>query len=264
MYLRTEADSPANTATKAKGKNKKKPRQRPLPPDVTSRNLAIEKRRRQDQNRTFLDLARCLPKLASTKRLTKNLIVGESLQHHRRQRSMCIAAGRELRELLSAHNNAVLELNMLKSQLGMPLGNGPWTPFTALTSLMDVENQPCGEFPDGFGSPGESEGREQQSEEAVGNAEEPFAAFSNTQDPNVLPLDVFDSILPHNGLQNQAPGQPPNAQGILTDIDWWESNASGLDLDFMWDDMPAEALPSLGMSEDGMYRCPSETSMPYF
>ncbi|KAF2163632.1 hypothetical protein M409DRAFT_26239 [Zasmidium cellare ATCC 36951] len=256
MYLHTEIDSATKTAT-AKPKIEKKPRVRPLPPDVNSRNLAIEKRRRQDMNRTFLDLARCLPKLASAKRLTKNMIVTESLHYHQQQRSMCIAAGRELRELLAAHQNLVVELNAMRSQLGIQLGNAPWAPSTALLSLMDVENQVYGEFPDGFGSPGETEGQEPRSTGPQRNIDETLSELPVTLDSvHAEPASAQDGIpiAYHRAgnvastcdWQNQVSGNSftsPNVQGnLMAGADWWSFNVSGLDPNLLWEDMSAQAL----------------------
>lgn len=63
---------------------------------------------------------------------------------------MCIAAGREVRELLSSQNDLIAEVNALRYQLQIPAQDAPRYPSAVLSSLMDVENHIYGEFPDGF------------------------------------------------------------------------------------------------------------------
>ncbi|OAA71239.1 Basic helix-loop-helix dimerization region bHLH [Cordyceps fumosorosea ARSEF 2679] len=77
-------------------------RKRPRPlPHVMARNLAIEKRRREEMNGNFLDLAHLVPSLAHAQRLTKVRIVGETIAHLREQRALCAAAARDMLALLA-------------------------------------------------------------------------------------------------------------------------------------------------------------------
>nr|POF04247.1 hypothetical protein CFP56_22002 [Quercus suber] len=265
-----------STAATIKAKNKKQARKRPLPPAVTSRNLAIEKRRRQDMNRIFLDLARCLPRLASTKRLSKNLIVTECLRHLRQQRNMCIAAGRGLRELLSAHNDMIAEVNTLRSQLQIPIQNAPRPPSTAFLSLMDVENQTYGEFPDGFTSPSATETQESQPLAVQRNADaslpgppiapdlvDPAQTSAQAYAPNYLDgaLDAIPTASEH--WQVQMPEHflaPSNEEVALAlDTDWWGLDVSELESEIPqippWDEACDDGLQ--GYSQGAFVPSPS-------
>ncbi|KAL4860675.1 hypothetical protein BDV12DRAFT_204803 [Aspergillus spectabilis] len=118
--------------------NGKKKRARPLPAHVMARNLAIEKRRREELNEDFLNLARLVPGLAHARRLSKMLIVNESIRHLRIQRDMCIAAAK---------------VYALRAQVGGCRGMVPppaIRPVTdAMAHLMSVKDEVYGEFPAG-------------------------------------------------------------------------------------------------------------------
>ncbi|KAL4910538.1 hypothetical protein BDW74DRAFT_172009 [Aspergillus multicolor] len=132
---------------------KKRGRPRPLPPHVMARNLAIEKQRREALNEDFLDLARLLPDLAHARRLSKVLIVNESIRHLRRQKNMCLTAGRDMEELLAENNRFVAEVNSLRSRVygpGAPMA-APRPVANAMAQLMSVKDEIYGEFPAGFG-----------------------------------------------------------------------------------------------------------------
>ncbi|KAL9562425.1 hypothetical protein ACKAV7_013508 [Fusarium commune] len=132
---------------------KRKNRPRPLPPDVTARNLAIEKQRRGELKEDFLELARLLPNLANTRRLTKVLIVNKSIEHVRQQRELCIAAAGDMQEVLDQNHQLVAEVNALRAQIGGP--SMPQTqvkPMTqVMTQLAETKNHVFGTFPAGFG-----------------------------------------------------------------------------------------------------------------
>ncbi|KAL4781651.1 hypothetical protein BJX76DRAFT_334816 [Aspergillus varians] len=133
--------------------NGRKKRARPLPPHVVARNLAIEKRRREELNEDFVNLARLVPSLANVRRLSKVLIVNETFQHLQRQRDLCIDAARDMQELLAENSQLVAEVNALRSQMGgtgmMPSAPRPIT--NAMAQLMGVQDEVYGKFPAGFG-----------------------------------------------------------------------------------------------------------------
>ncbi|ATY61924.1 Basic helix-loop-helix dimerization region bHLH [Cordyceps militaris] len=79
---------------------RRKKRPRPLP-HVNARNLAIEKKRREQMNDNFVDLAHLVPSLAHTQRLTKVHIVRETIAHLREQQALCAAAAHEILGLRS-------------------------------------------------------------------------------------------------------------------------------------------------------------------
>ncbi|KAM0425372.1 hypothetical protein ACHAPT_009429 [Fusarium lateritium] len=118
-----------------------------------ARNLAIEKQRREALNENFLDLARLLPALASARRLTKVLIVNQSIEHLGQQRSMCIAAARDMQELIAENRQLVSEVNALRKEVGGPAA--PPVHASCVTEAMEqlagVEHQVLGTFPAGFG-----------------------------------------------------------------------------------------------------------------
>ena len=95
-----------------------------------------------------------MPTLASARRLSKVLIVHESIRHHRQQRAMCIAAAQDMHELLAENRRLASELNVLCPQpweLGVQLSNE--RPLTeAMVQLMNVQNEVYGKFPAGFGN----------------------------------------------------------------------------------------------------------------
>ncbi|CAG7566200.1 unnamed protein product [Fusarium equiseti] len=143
----------SNAGVTKSQKPKRKGRPRPLPPDVTARNLAIEKQRRGEMNENFLELARMLPSIASARRLTKVLIVNKSIEHVRQQRELCLAADRDMQDLLAENRRLVAQINAIRVQV-----NGPGVvpveakPVTeTMKQLAETKNQTFGTFAAGFG-----------------------------------------------------------------------------------------------------------------
>lgn len=99
------------------------------------------------------NLARLVPSLAQARRLSKVLIVNESIKHLRQRRSLCISASRDMQELLMENSRLASELNAMRAQIGVP-AIAPVEPKPAtgaMLQLMDIENEEAGEFPEGFG-----------------------------------------------------------------------------------------------------------------
>ncbi|KAJ5159531.1 uncharacterized protein N7482_006535 [Penicillium canariense] len=134
-------------------KPKRRARPRPLPPAVNAHNLALEKGRREDMKRDLLDLARLVPALAPVRRLSKTLVVKESLRHFKQQREMCLAAAEDVRDLVAENHRLIAQLNELRFLAGKPstLASQPKPLTEGILQLMDVPNQVCGQFPAGFG-----------------------------------------------------------------------------------------------------------------
>ncbi|KAG5758469.1 hypothetical protein H9Q72_013395 [Fusarium xylarioides] len=132
---------------------KRKNRPRPFPPDVTARNLAIEKQRRGELKEDFLELARLLPNLANTRRLTKVLIVNKSIEYVRQQRELSIAAASDMKEVVDQNHQLVAEVNVLRAQIGGPsIPQAQVKPMTlAMTQLAEIKDHVFGTFPAGFG-----------------------------------------------------------------------------------------------------------------
>ncbi|RBR15934.1 uncharacterized protein FIESC28_07136 [Fusarium coffeatum] len=143
----------SNAGVTKSQKPKRKGRPRPLPPDVTARNLAIEKQRRGEMNENFLELARMLPNIASARRLTKVLIVNKSIEHVRQQRELCLAADRDMQDLLAENRRLVDQINAIRIQVNgpgvMPMEAKPVT--ETMKQLAETKNQVFGTFAAGFG-----------------------------------------------------------------------------------------------------------------
>ncbi|KAG6361192.1 hypothetical protein INS49_009416 [Diaporthe citri] len=97
-------------------------------------------------------MARLVPSLASAPRLNKVVIVNKTVDHLQEQRNMCVAAGRDMQDLLAENRRLVSELRALRTQIratsSSPVEPKPVTP--AMARLMGVENEVLGTFPAGF------------------------------------------------------------------------------------------------------------------
>ncbi|SCO90696.1 uncharacterized protein FRV6_14824 [Fusarium oxysporum] len=167
---------------------KRKNRPRPLPPDVTARNLAIEKQRRGELKEDFMELARLLPNLTNTRRLTKVLIVNKSIEHVRQQRELCIAAASDMQEVVDQNHQLVAEVNALRAQIeGPSMPQAQVKPMTqAMTQLAETKNHVFGTFPAGFGDNWAEEYSQAQHE----TTREAGFSSDNSYAPPVLHTDV--------------------------------------------------------------------------
>lgn len=140
----------ASTDTRS-GNVKKTRRARPSP-NANARNLSIEKQRREAMNKQLLEMARLVPSLACAPRLNKVVIVNKTVEHLQEQRNMCVAAGRDMHDLLAENRRLVSEISALRIQFGAvatsPIEPRAITP--AMARLMAVENEVLGTFPAGF------------------------------------------------------------------------------------------------------------------
>lgn len=64
---------------------------------------------------------------------------------------MCIAAARDMQELLAENAQLVSEVNALRSQMGVGIGVQPKQVTAAMAQLLSVEHETLGTFPAGFG-----------------------------------------------------------------------------------------------------------------
>ncbi|EWZ32497.1 hypothetical protein BFJ70_g14454 [Fusarium oxysporum] len=167
---------------------KRKNRPRPLPPDVTARNLAIEKQRRGELKEDFMELARLLPNLTNTRRLTKVLIVNKSIEHVRQQRELCIAAASDMQEVVDQNHQLIAEVNALRAQIeGPSMPQVQVKPMTqAMTQLAETKNHVFGTFPAGFGDNWAEEYSQVQHE----TTREAGFSSDNSYAPPVLQTDV--------------------------------------------------------------------------
>jgi hypothetical protein len=148
---------PPDKTHKVHKKTKKKPtpRPRPLPPHVTARNLANEKKKRGEMNEKFLEMARLVPDLAAATKLNRVLIVNETVSHLRHQRSICIAAAHDVRRIVNENHSLRTELDALRQMTGQFVCSNVQQTQTAfsdsLREFLSIETQPLGAFPDGLG-----------------------------------------------------------------------------------------------------------------
>ncbi|EXM19282.1 hypothetical protein RAB80_009528 [Fusarium oxysporum f. sp. vasinfectum] len=178
---------------------KRKNRPRPLPPDVTARNLAIEKQRRGELKEDFMELARLLPNLANPRRLTKVLIVNKSIEHVRQQRELCIAAASDMQEVVDQNHQLVAEVNALRAQIeGPSMPQAQVKPMTqAMTQLAETKNHVFGTFPAGFGDNWAEEYSQVQHEttrEAVFSPDNSYAPPVLQTDVNITPDTIQSSL----------------------------------------------------------------------
>ncbi|KFY87696.1 hypothetical protein V500_06821 [Pseudogymnoascus sp. VKM F-4518 (FW-2643)] len=140
----------------ADGKRKSKKRIRAFTSEDRASHRSIEKQRREALNQSFLELARLLPPLAHARRLSKSLIINESISYLNEQRAIRLAAASEIRDLLADYNSLITQLNA--RQYPHVPGETQQLPrrirTKALLELMDVEQEEFGTFPGGFGDNG--------------------------------------------------------------------------------------------------------------
>ncbi|KFY25239.1 hypothetical protein V491_01848 [Pseudogymnoascus sp. VKM F-3775] len=140
----------------ADAKRKSKKRIRAFTSEDRASHRFIEKQRREALNQSFLELARLLPPLAHARRLSKSLIINESISYLNEQRAIRLAAASEIRNLLADYNSLITQLNA--RQYPHVPGETQQLPHhvttKALLELMDVEQEEFGAFPSGFGDNG--------------------------------------------------------------------------------------------------------------
>lgn len=97
-------------------------------------------------------MARLVPSLASAPRLNKVVIVNKTVEHLQEQRNMCIAAGRDMQDLVEENRRLVSEITALRAQVGAtsPFLVEPKPVTAAMARMMGVENEVLGTFPARF------------------------------------------------------------------------------------------------------------------
>lgn len=116
-------------------------------------------------------MARLVPSLGHAPRLNKVVIVNKTVEYLQEQRNMCMAAGRDMQNLVAENRRLVSEINTLRVQAGAPstLPVEPKPITAAMARLMEVENEAPGTVPSGFedNRTGESVERSDNGNEAV-------------------------------------------------------------------------------------------------
>ena len=94
-----------------------------------------------------------LPNIASARRLTKVLIVNKSIEHVRQQRELCLAADRDMQDLLAEKRRLIDQINAIRVQVNgpavVPMEVKPVT--ETMKQLAETKNQVFGTFAAGFG-----------------------------------------------------------------------------------------------------------------
>ncbi|KUJ17642.1 uncharacterized protein LY89DRAFT_58595 [Mollisia scopiformis] len=188
-------------------KRRGKKRIRSFTADERACHSAIEKQRREALNASFIDLARLIPALAPVHRLSKALIVQESIQYLKTQREMCLAAANEIQSMLAENMELVAEVNSWRKAYDVAgTGSQQVTPVgDAVRALLEFDRQVYGTFPAGFGDNGPAE--EHVEEGAENNSRPRIEEHREVVQPkppqNMAPV-------PDTGLSSQenVPAQP--------------------------------------------------------
>ncbi|KAL3421497.1 hypothetical protein PVAG01_07942 [Phlyctema vagabunda] len=194
------------------GKKRTKKRVRAFTSDDRASHRIIEKQRREALNQQFLELARLLPGLANVRRLSKSVIVSESISYLKAQREIRLAAAKEVRLLLTERDNALERLNGHQGQFNaVTHGKQAGRPISeALLNLLNVEDEKFGSFPGGFGDNGPNDEQEEEhliegttQEQNENNENVPFIseAFGSTNE-HLIPENN-----PENGFLKELHGQ---------------------------------------------------------
>ncbi|KAH7336717.1 hypothetical protein BKA65DRAFT_553354 [Rhexocercosporidium sp. MPI-PUGE-AT-0058] len=149
----TPSASPPDHVDGPSNKKRAKKRVRAFTADERANHRVIEKQRREALNDRFLDLARLIPALANSRRLSKSIIVHESIEHLQVQRTMCLAAASEVQTILAENLELIAEVNRWRERFP-GIESSPREPKPigeAMLSLMKVDREVFGTFPGGFG-----------------------------------------------------------------------------------------------------------------
>ncbi|KAJ7698034.1 hypothetical protein B0H17DRAFT_881761, partial [Mycena rosella] len=126
-------------------------RTRVFTPDDRATHRVIEKERREALNTQFIDLARLLPGLATTRRLSKSIIVSEAIAHQKKQRAQRLVCAQQIRAMRAEQESLLSEINTLRVQVGNP-DRKEVEPLSAeALEMLAVEDEVFGAFPAGFG-----------------------------------------------------------------------------------------------------------------
>ncbi|KAG4435589.1 hypothetical protein IFR05_008935 [Cadophora sp. M221] len=207
----TPSASPPDQIGGTSNKKKTKKRVRAFTADERASHRVIEKQRREALNERFLDLARLLPGLAHSRRLSKSIIVHESIEHLQTQRAMCLAAAIEIQNILAENLELIAEVNRWRGQFpGIEKSTCQPRPLgEAVVSLMKLDQDVFGTFPGGFGDNSQADGHEEQPEDShmqtqLVNGRNPTPhILPRTEEPN-FPIVPTDGS-PHSFVGN---GQP--------------------------------------------------------
>lgn len=154
-----------------------KPRKRVNTAEKRSQHNAIERARRETLNSKFLDLARLLPSLASSRRPSKSAIVNGSISHLTYQRKQRLLASKLLKQVCVERDELLREVNEWRSVSGCALKEcAVWT--EEMDEVTAVEKEIFGNF---AGVDGEEDGD--------GDMEDGQVLATPIEDNKFLPLN---------------------------------------------------------------------------
>lgn len=172
-----------------------------------------------------------LPNIASARRLTKVLIVNKSIEHVRQQRELCLAADRDMQDLLAENRRLVNQINAIRVQVNgpavVPMEAKPVT--ETMKQLAETKNQVFGTFAAGFGDKWVEKASQSQSQ-----AQSQTGPVHNIPASDILPAPSQQTSF-ETSSTDLTPEIDPTAPLILSNHD------SGLALDAGYgpiDEMP--------------------------
>lgn len=201
-----------------------KKRVRNFTPDDRALHRVFEKERREAFNGRMLELARLLPRLASVQknRLSKHVIVEESIEQHKSQRAALTTAAEGIRALLTEREEMLEEINQWRSVNHMALRQPRHVEGAVLDLLKIEQATPSsltrgfndGNFDDDEDQAGDSDHRAASNgsdQGATGNEDQTFLVTNNVEttvqarapappfetplDPLTLPMQLNDDLL---------------------------------------------------------------------
>jgi hypothetical protein len=170
------------------------------------------------------ELARLLPSLAHARRLSKSIIVNESISYLNTQRAIRLAAANEVRKLLADYDSLLTVLNNRQHPyVPADIQQLPPRPVSeALLNLLGVEQEEFGTFPGGFGDnrPGDEVEDEQAGESDY------FVAQRNNNDSTNLSDEPPNFLLSEpNSLMN-ATAPVPDFTAMQLPLDMLATNTT--------------------------------------
>ncbi|KAK0100210.1 hypothetical protein ONS95_008549 [Cadophora gregata] len=198
--------SPTDNADGTTNKRRTKKRIRAFTAEDRATHRVIEKQRREALNERFLDLARLLPALADCRRLSKSIIVHESIAHLQTQRTMFLAAASEVQTLIAENLELIAEVNRWRGQFSdrspcqpKPLGDG-------VLALLKVDQEVFGTFPAGFGDNSTGDGDDEEHRGQNHDLQQTEGIRHSISDS--LPRPEVPMVLPQNIVPITSPSDP--------------------------------------------------------
>lgn len=144
-----------------------------------------------------------IPALAPNRRLSKSMIVHESVQYLQSQRQAWITAADEIKALLAENQQVVAEINTWREIGGLQPKQNIQTSET-LQKLLTVDQDVLGTFPGGFGDNAVEENKNGETLNAANSREQPQhqapeAETMHVDLPSVVPVNAQQAVVPGIG-----------------------------------------------------------------